>query len=104
MQISDLLLYSSHFSLHKISERHQLLRETIGTRQDENDSYKVVTHLNGFLTPIFLIALCLEIFGVDRRRGFLLVFDPHVVLGIRTRISTHKVSLEIFLFMRMVQV
>ena len=49
------------FKVKKISERHQLLRETISTRQDENDSYEMVTHLNNCLTPIFLTALCLEI-------------------------------------------
>ena len=48
-------------SVHKISERHQLLRETISTRQEENDSYEMVTYLNNCLTPIFLIAQCLEI-------------------------------------------
>ena len=48
-------------SVHKISERHQLLRETISTRQDENDSYDMVTYLNNCLTPIFLTALWLEI-------------------------------------------
>ena len=47
--------------MHKISERHQHLRETISTRQDENASYAMVTYLNNCLTPIFLIALCLEI-------------------------------------------
>ena len=49
------------FSAHKIFERHQLLKETISTRQDENDSYEMVTYLNNCLTPIFLMFLCLEI-------------------------------------------
>ena len=48
-------------SVYKISQRHQLLRETISTRQDENYSYEMVTYLNNCLTPIFLIFLCLEI-------------------------------------------
>ena len=48
-------------SVHTISERHQLLRETISTRQDEEDSYEMVNYLNNCLTPIFLIFLCLEL-------------------------------------------
>ena len=55
------LIIPSCFSVHKISERHQLLRATISSRQEENDSYEMVTYLNNCLTPIFLTALCLEI-------------------------------------------
>ena len=51
----------SPFLVYKISERQQLLRDTISTRQDEEDSYEIATYLNKYLTPIFFIALWLEI-------------------------------------------
>ena len=55
------IIFLYAFSVHKISERHQLLRETISTRQDEDESYEMVTYLNNCLTPTFLISLFLEI-------------------------------------------
>ena len=50
-----------HFILvYNISARHQLLEATIGVRQEETDSYEMVTYLNNRLTPIYLTALVLE--------------------------------------------
>ena len=50
-----------HFILvYNISARHQLLETTIGVRQEETDSYEMVTYLNNRLTPIYLTALFLE--------------------------------------------
>ena len=50
-----------HFILvYNISARHQLLETTIGVRQEEKDSYEMVTYLNNRLTPIYLTALVLE--------------------------------------------
>ena len=56
---SDLLtiLFGIDF---KISERQQLLEETISAREDETESYKMVKLLNWCLTPIFLVGLILE--------------------------------------------
>ena len=50
-----------HFILvYNISARHHLLEATIGVRQEEKDSYEMVTYLNNCLTPIYLTALVLE--------------------------------------------
>ena len=50
-----------HFILvYNISARHHLLEATIGVRQEEKDSYEMVTYLNNRLTPIYLTALVLE--------------------------------------------
>ena len=50
-----------HFILvYNISARHHLLEATIGVRQEETDSYEMVTYLNNRLTPIYLTALILE--------------------------------------------
>jgi hypothetical protein len=46
--------------VHKITERHQLLEETILPREDETEAYNRAHYLNNCLTPIFLTALVLE--------------------------------------------
>ena len=46
--------------VHKITERHQLLEETVSAREDETEAYNRVQYLNNCLTPIFLTALFLE--------------------------------------------
>ena len=46
--------------VYNISTRHHLLEATIGVRQEEIDSYEMVTYLNNCLTPIYLTALVLE--------------------------------------------
>ena len=46
--------------VHKITERHQLLEQTILPRDDETETYKRAQYLNNCLTPIFLTALVLE--------------------------------------------
>ena len=63
-----------HFILvYNISARHQLLETTIGVRQEEKDSYEMVTYLNNCLTPIYLTALILETATVF----FYFVVVPH---------------------------
>ena len=48
------------FLVHKITERHKLLVETILPREDETEAYKRAHYLNNCLTPVFLTALVLE--------------------------------------------
>ena len=58
---STYILLSFHFILvYNISARHHLLEATIGVRQEEIDSYEMVTYLNNHLTPIYLTALVRE--------------------------------------------
>ena len=46
--------------VHKITERHQLLEETVLARDDEIEAYNRALYLNNCLTPIFLTSLVLE--------------------------------------------
>ena len=50
--------------VHQITERHRLLEDTIGVREDEIESYNMAIYLNNCLTPIFLAALTLEMASI----------------------------------------
>ena len=46
--------------VHKITARHQLLKDTITVRYDETESYNMAIYLHNLLTPIFLTFIILE--------------------------------------------
>ena len=56
----DFFVLCNDYLVHKITERHQLLEETVLARDDETDAYNMAHHLNYYFTPIFLTSLVLE--------------------------------------------
>jgi len=48
------------WTVYNITERHQLLEETVLAREDETEAYNRAQYLNNCLTSIFLTALVLE--------------------------------------------
>ena len=48
------------FLVYNIKERHNVLRRTIGTRTEENESYEMALFLNKSLTPCLLLFLFME--------------------------------------------
>ena len=47
--------------VHNIGARHSLLRRTIGTRPEEDSSYRLAVGLHQTWTPLLLVCLVMEV-------------------------------------------